>query len=189
MVGPQIKRKERRDRKCNEGHHKGVRMRKWGKWVAEVRQPNSRDRIWLGSYDTAEEAARAYDAAAFCLRGPSAILNFPNDPPEITLAGKLSPSEIQSAASIHARRRRRRSGDESEANVVAQQPRIKPEIMEFGLLEGGGGRGGCGGSENLNLFGEFSSKACYLNGKEGGGDDDRSHETGSFLETQSFWNF
>ncbi|XP_071688996.1 ethylene-responsive transcription factor ERF016-like [Rutidosis leptorrhynchoides] len=86
-----------------EGKFKGVRMRKWGKWVAEVRQPNSRDRIWLGSYDTAEEAARAYDAALFCLRGPSALINFPMHPPDIPVTAELSPSQIQVAASRHAR--------------------------------------------------------------------------------------
>ncbi|KAJ0089923.1 hypothetical protein Patl1_13641 [Pistacia atlantica] len=87
----------------SNGRYKGVRMRKWGKWVAEVRQPNSRGRIWLGSYKTADEAARAYDAAVFCLRGPSAKLNFPDNPPEIPLDSELTPAQIQEAALRHAR--------------------------------------------------------------------------------------
>ncbi|PON66027.1 AP2/ERF domain containing protein, partial [Parasponia andersonii] len=91
-----------RKRRRFGGRYKDVRIRKWGHCLAEVRQPKSRNRIWLGSYQTPEEAARAYDAAVFCLRGPSALLNFQANPPEITSAAELSPAEIHEAASRHA---------------------------------------------------------------------------------------
>lgn len=82
--------------------YKGVRKRKWGKYVSEIRLPNCRERIWLGSYDTAEKAARAFDAALYCLRGGGAKFNFPDNPPEIENGRSMTPAEIQVAAARFA---------------------------------------------------------------------------------------
>ncbi|CAL9158190.1 unnamed protein product, partial [Musa hybrid cultivar] len=107
--------------------YKGVRMRKWGSWVAEVRFPNSRERLWLGSHPTAEQAARAYDAAVYCLRGTRAAFNFPDQPPHIPSAERLSKEEIRAAAMQFAQEEPRRpageaqeSGGENSTEAVGQ---------------------------------------------------------------------
>ncbi|KAJ8480517.1 hypothetical protein OPV22_024244 [Ensete ventricosum] len=82
--------------------YRGVRMRSWGSWVSEIRAPNQKTRIWLGSYSTPEAAARAYDAALLCVKGNSARLNFPAAPciqlPDTT----MSPRSIQRMAAAAA---------------------------------------------------------------------------------------
>ncbi|KAL4284600.1 hypothetical protein GQ457_16G002040 [Hibiscus cannabinus] len=101
--------------------YKGVRKRKWGKWVSEIRLPNSRERIWLGSYDSPEKAARAFDAALYCLRGRDAKFNFPDDPPEIAGGRSLSPPEIQVAAARFAEEMENNNNNNNNNNVGTEQ--------------------------------------------------------------------
>ncbi|CAN8293961.1 unnamed protein product [Cochlearia groenlandica] len=78
--------------------YRGIRRRNGDKWVCEVREPKHQRRIWLGTYPTAEMAARAHDVAAFALRGRSACLNFADSAWRLPAPESTDPDVIRRVA-------------------------------------------------------------------------------------------
>ncbi|KAJ0255825.1 Ethylene-responsive transcription factor ERF018 [Hirschfeldia incana] len=136
MVKKAMKEEEAEMRNSSmQSKYTGVRKRKWGKWVSEIRLPNSRERIWLGSFDTPEKAARAFDAAQFCLRGCKSSFNFPDNPPSISGGRSLTPPEIREAAARFANAQDDVTISTGAEESVLSEIQIRPESPSTSVSE------------------------------------------------------
>lgn len=148
--------------KVDEIKYKGVRRRRWGKWVSEIRVPGTSTRLWLGSYAAPEAAAVAHDTAVFFLRGPGPLpassMNFPWRIEGAYMWAPLSPGSVQRVASD--------AGMTADAQLTEELWRLdKQEINRLSekVLEEERGRSESSDQEfGLHELNIYDMEICYV---------------------------